>query len=186
MLNRCFIALGLAPEPGPSLAAGLQRLRDFGELSVPPPENLHVTLAFLGELNGADISGAADATRAAARASSGSWTVAWGGAGAFPSRRRPRVVWFSLADPATTTKVQGLLIAELRQRGLPVDERPFRPHLTLARVRSELTREKADDLEASLAALVPPLPASVVALVLYRSKQGRGPAVYEQLERASL
>lgn len=186
MLKRCFIALALAPAPGLSLEPGLQRLRTFGELSVPPPENLHLTLAFLGQLDDADVRGAADATRAAARAAGGGWTVAWGSAGAFPSWRRPRVVWLGLANPAITTRVHGLLAAELRRRRLPVDERPFRPHLTLARVRSELTRAKADDLEAALASLAPPLPALVVALVLCRSEAGRGPSIYEQLERASL
>ena len=183
---RCFIALGLAPAPGPSMEAGLQTLRHFRELSVPPPENLHVTLAFLGELDGLGVRVAADAARAAAVAAGGSWTVGWGDAGTFPSPGRPRVVWLGLADPATTRTVQGLLVTELRLRGLPADERPFRPHLTLARVRSGLTRENVEELKAVMAAVVPPVPASVEALVLYRSKQGRGPSVYEELERASL
>ena len=153
---------------------------------MPPPENLHVTLAFLGELDFAEISTAAEAASAAADAAGGSWTVDWGKAGAFPSMARPRVVWLGLADGVLIAKVQGLLVAELRLRGLPVDKRPFRPHLTLARVRNGLTREGAENLHAAIAALVPPPPAAAEALVLYRSTLGRGPAVYEQLARASL
>lgn len=168
------------------MEAGLRSLRNFSELSVPPPENLHVTLAFLGELDSAEISRAADAASAAAVAAGGDWKLAWGNAGAFPSLARPSVVWLGLADGVITAKVQGLLVAELRLRGLPFDDRPFRPHLTLARVRNGLTRQRAADLDAVIAALVAPVPAAVEALVLYRSKLGRGPAVYEQLARASL
>ncbi|HEV1997501.1 MAG TPA: RNA 2',3'-cyclic phosphodiesterase [Candidatus Dormibacteraeota bacterium] len=183
---RCFIALGLEPLPGPSMKAGLQTLRTFRELAVPPPENLHVTLAFMGELAEAGVAGAAEAVKAAAAAAGGRWKVGWAEAGAFPSIGRPRVIWLGLADPAMTTTIQGLLISELRSRGLPSDERPFRPHLTLARVRGGLTREKAADLKAVMAVLPPPAPASVEALVLYRSHPAQGGSTYEELARTSL
>ena len=183
---RCFIALGLVPEPGPSLETGLRSLRAFRELSVPPAENLHVTLAFMGDLAEGDVGAAGDALKAAAVAAGGSWKVTWGSTGAFPSLERPRVIWLGLADPVVTVTVQGLLMAELRSRRLPADDRPFRAHLTLARVRRALSRERGEALVAAMGTIANPVPATVEALILYHSTQGRDGSVYQELARAAL
>lgn len=145
-----------------------------------------MTLAFMGDLPEAAPGRASDAMKAAAAAAGGRWTVAWGDPGAFPSIARPRVLWLGVADPVMTTTVHGLLVSELRTRGLPSDERPFRPHLTLARVRTELTRQRAALLKIELAGLQPPAPSSVESLVLYRSLHGAAASVYEELARTSL
>jgi 2'-5' RNA ligase len=183
---RCFIALGLVPPPGPELADALERLRGFAELSVPPPGNLHITLAFMGDLPDTALTGAGEAMRSAAASAGGRWTVEWGATGAFPDGGRPRVVWLGLADPALTTTVQGLLLAELRARGLPADERTFRPHLTLARVRSAMPRERAASLARALGEVPRPPAATVEALVLYRSTPGPRGSIYEDLASAPL
>ena len=179
------MALGLEPAPGPLLLEGLETLRTHRELRVPPPENLHVTLAFLGEIDPAQVQLAADAVRASAVGVAG-WTVAWGKAGAFPSLARPKVLWLGLADETEARALQGQLSGELVSRGLPPEERPFRPHLTLARVRSGLSREVEEALKAELAALRLPPPALVRGLVLYQSKGRQGSPEYVELASADL
>jgi 2'-5' RNA ligase len=169
------------------LAPALEDLRSrFRELTVPPPRNLHLTLAFLGEIDAAATARAAAALAMTATAAAKSWTVGWGNAGAFPSDARARVLWLGLAEPELTIGIQRLLAAELGAGNLPVDDRPFRPHLTLARLRRDLSRERAEEVRKALAAMAPPPDSKVTSLVLYRSRLGRGPAVYEELSRADL
>ncbi|MDQ6748721.1 MAG: RNA 2',3'-cyclic phosphodiesterase, partial [Candidatus Dormibacteraeota bacterium] len=71
-------------------------MRAHRDLSVPPPQNLHLTLAFLGELDAEGVRRATEAMAAAAPRLAGPWTVEWGAAGGFPSRARPRVLWLGL------------------------------------------------------------------------------------------
>lgn len=159
----------------------------FRELTVVPPQNLHLTLAFLGELDDASVERARETAAAAAGRVGGAWTVDWGTAGAFPSLARARVLWLGLEDPAPAVRAQAVLADCLRAAGLPIEDRRYQPHLTLARLRSDLSHERADELKEALA-VVPRLPASMAAsLVLYRSRLGRGrPSVYEELQVALL
>lgn len=63
-------------------------------------------------------------------------TLRLAGGGRFGSLRRPQVAWAGLeGDVAELTDLAGRLAAVARTLGLPVEERPFRPHLTLGRWR---------------------------------------------------
>ena len=179
------MALALEPAPGPLLAATLDLLGHHPGLSVPPPENLHLTLAFLGELDTGQVAEAAEAVRAATVGRS-TWDVSWGQGGAFPTLQRPRVLWLGLADEAATREMQARLSAELARRGFRGEDRPFRPHLTLARVRRGITPGSLLALEGELAAIVVPPPAAVRGLLLYESRAGRQSPTYVPVASASL
>lgn len=102
-----------------------------------PPENWHITLAFYGEVPEhilPDLT--ARLARAAARHAP--MTLAFAGAGAFPSARRCRVVWTGLdGGQGVLPKLAASLAASGRRAGVPEqDDKRFRPHLTLARSRS--------------------------------------------------
>lgn len=140
----------------------------------------------MGDLAERDVAAAVDAMRSAAAATGGSWKVEWGAPGTFPAAGLPRVIWLGLADPAVTITVQGLLMAELKVRGLPADDRPFRPHLTVARVRGSLSRDRARAVARVARSLVPPPPAVVDALVLYQSTAVASGTAYRELARAAL
>jgi 2'-5' RNA ligase len=186
---RCFIALDLEPPPGPALAAWLDELRGPPELSVPPAQNLHLTLAFLGELDEDGLGRATDALAVAAPRMGAPWTVEWGATGAFPSLTRPRVLWLGLVDDAPTVSAAEVLREELAARGLPVEERQFRPHLTLARVRGALTADARLGIDALLARPMRwqmPTRAQATGVVLYQSRTGRGSAAYSRLSEARL
>ncbi|MFN2465621.1 MAG: RNA 2',3'-cyclic phosphodiesterase [Candidatus Dormibacteria bacterium] len=181
---RCFIALDLLPAPGPAMEDWLDALRGHADLSVPPPENLHLTLAFLGELDPVGASHATEALAATARLH-GPWDVEWGEAGAFPSLARPRVLWLGIVDDGPTAVVGKGLRHELAARDLPVDDRPLRPHLTVARVRSAARGPIAGSAMALLDEPPPLAPSRVTGLVLYESRLGRGPATYVRLAEAA-
>jgi len=99
------------------------------------PEVLHVTLAFLGEVDEEKVPAlSAAVTEVAARHPK--HTLAARGGGSFGSARRPRVLWIGLTGQ---TEALGALHADLstvlKGLGLPLEERAFSPHLTLARAK---------------------------------------------------
>jgi 2'-5' RNA ligase len=167
----------------------LEAARGFAELAVTPVENLHLTLAFLGELEQDAVAQARGAVEVSARARTGpGWQITWIKPGMFPGPSRPRVLWLGVDD--TDQRLPALheaIAAELRNRRLPVEARRFRPHLTLARIRQRsVSRARAEEILDFLESAPRPAASAVKSLVLYRSVLGRGPAMHEALFEAAL
>jgi 2'-5' RNA ligase len=100
-----------------------------------PPERWHVTLLFLGTVPEDVVTPLCDAAGPAAAATP-SMTLRIAGGGRFGSVRRPQVAWAGLAgDVAPLADLAGRLAAVARFLRLPVEDRPFRAHLTLGRWR---------------------------------------------------
>jgi len=98
-------------------------------------ENLHMTLKFLGHIPSETLA-RVEAGLAEAVADQGPLTVAFVGLGAFPSAERPRVIWAGVAEGSDAlVTLQSRVEAALAEKEIPREERPFHPHLTLARVR---------------------------------------------------
>jgi 2'-5' RNA ligase len=96
---------------------------------------LHVTLAFLGEQPEDRLAALEHVGRQSAQASAPG-TLTLGTAGSFGSRRTPRVLWVDVAgDLEALAAMQSRLALALRTGGFPLEDRPFRPHITLARRR---------------------------------------------------
>jgi len=99
------------------------------------PRNLHLTLKFLGSVPEEQIDVVARALREAS-ADASPFEARVRGLGAFPSVRRPRVVWAGVTDGAADMiELARRADAALAALGFPRDERPFSPHVTLGRVR---------------------------------------------------
>jgi 2'-5' RNA ligase len=97
-------------------------------------EQLHFTLAFLGEQPGAEEALAAGESLREAAA----FELVLSGVGAFPSATRPRVLWMGVtAGGDEMVAAARRLRAALEQRGFALEKREFRPHLTLGRVRPQ-------------------------------------------------
>ena len=120
-------------------AAELRRAAGRAEADVRwvAPENLHLTLQFLGGVPEERVPVLAAALEAAA-AGSRPLTLEVTGAGGFPKARRPRVVWLGMAGdvPALAAMVDDLG-RRLAPLGFPPEARPFSPHLTLGRARDQ-------------------------------------------------
>lgn len=102
------------------------------------PENLHVTLLFLGELDDRDLLTVCRTLSSAARREP-PFPLRVSGVGAFPTPRRPKVIWAGITDGAdslvrlhTAIETPLLDIGAYRR-----EERAFTPHLTLGRVKGE-------------------------------------------------
>jgi RNA 2',3'-cyclic 3'-phosphodiesterase len=176
---RLFVAVDLPGEARASLAGwAAERARELPVLRVLAADSLHVTLAFLGWRAATDA-GHIGRVALAAADEVGELEV---GPGAWLPPRRPRVLAVDLDDPAgrltgLQSRVENALAAEA---GFEPEARPFRPHVTVARVRRG-ERTRADPLPEP-----PQLRFHPPALTLYRSRLSRSGAEYEPLARVEL
>jgi len=138
--RRLFVALD-PPDPVrrrlAALGVDLRRTagRAADEVRWVPPENVHLTLQFLGAVPEERVAAVEAALRAAA-AEAHPLSLEVKGAGGFPNARRPRVVWAGLAGDVAALEALVLgLGRRLAPLGFAPEERPFSPHLTLGRAR---------------------------------------------------
>jgi RNA 2',3'-cyclic 3'-phosphodiesterase len=95
----------------------------------------HLTLKFLGEVDASHIGSIASGMLATAQRYD-PFSLTLCGVGVFPHESNPRVLWVGIEDgKGLVTQLQQTLEAELVQIGYPPDDRPFAPHLTLARLK---------------------------------------------------
>ena len=137
---RLFFSLPLPDEVKDRLRPTLQAAYRVGGDGVgfTKIEQLHFTLAFLGEQPGAEEALAAGESLREVPA----FELILSGAGAFPSATRPRVLWIGVTDGAAQmVGAARRLRAALEERGFELEKREFRPHLTLGRVRPQGERQ---------------------------------------------
>jgi 2'-5' RNA ligase len=188
--RRIFAAVPLpaeARERVEALVAAVRGSADPGEREVRwvRLDGLHVTLRFIGPTLDPRIPAAIEAVQTAA-AEHPPFDAGLAGAGAFPGPIRPRALWIGIETGAPGLgELTRALDRELASRGWPADERPFRPHLTLARSDGvgTGTRTAAHLVEAAVGLDVR---WTVDRIVLYESLTGGGPARYVPLAEAAL
>ncbi len=95
-------------------------------------DNLHLTLRFIGAVDGA---AAADIDDALARIAVPSFEITIAGDGQFDSRGRARALWAGVERSETLRALYGKIEQALKRAGQPPEGRRFSPHVTLARLR---------------------------------------------------
>jgi 2'-5' RNA ligase len=133
---RLFVALNLPDDLRQAVHAATAPLRDAAprEVGWVRADALHLTLKFLGDVEPARTGAIVDALReVAARHLATRVTLA--GIGAFPALARPRVVWVGVEATPRLELLQHDVEATCAALGFEVEGRPFRPHVTLGRVR---------------------------------------------------
>jgi 2'-5' RNA ligase len=139
---RAFVAVALDDAAGREMAGIIDLLRRTGaDVKWVVPENLHLTLKFLGEMPPDTV---ADVTSALARSLAGPahavapFSFSLAGVGAFPSLSSPRVVWAGVGEGRQELTAVAARVEEvLAPLGFPPEGRPFSAHLTLGRCRSK-------------------------------------------------
>ena len=150
------------------------------------PDQLHVTLKFLGDVDDTRFYAVCEAVRKAVRGRT-PFSLACRGVGAFPDLSRPRTVWLGLDDPeGQLADLQAEVERQLRTLDFPEENRPFRAHVTLGRVQ-----EHARDLESLQAALEDQADfdarwLTVESCTVYASELRRAGPVYSVLGRIAL
>jgi len=134
---RAFIALPLKPVLAAEIKKVQQRLNSpGGAVRWISPEQLHLTLRFLGNVATDRLEDLAAALRRAC-ARTAPFHLALEGAGCFPNMKRPRVVWIGIqGDLEPLRKLQERIAQETNTVGDHGDERDFQPHLTIGRVKA--------------------------------------------------
>jgi 2'-5' RNA ligase len=130
---RLFVALEIPAEVRAGLAVLIREFRALApQLKWVRAESLHLTLKFIGETESAKL----DAIRAALATvgSSDALELTVQGIGFFPDDQRPRVLWAGIRAPTGLAQLAVEVDASLASLGLAREQRPFAPHLTLARL----------------------------------------------------
>ena len=110
------------------------------------PQNLHVTLRFLGQVTEPMVAAIQDGLEPALR-NVAPFEVTAAGLGVFPDARQPTVVWVGLREDGALGRLHGTVSEVLVGMGFAPEDKPFRSHVTIGRVRSG----EGDALAACLA-----------------------------------
>ena len=146
---------------------------------------LHLTVKFLGEQPASMVSGLTDVLADVA-ARHRPFTLDLKGVGAFPNFRRARVVWLGVdADPRLEL-LQHDVESYCERIGHAVEGRPFRPHLTLARVRRPLPESTLRSLARAARSVSYHTEVDVSSIDLMRSRLEPQGARYELVRALTL
>lgn len=130
---RLFVAVKVPPiRPLKELLGELQACP--GRVKWVEEENFHVTLKFLGEVPEALVGTLERGLKEAVEGVSPS-PVILKGVGAFPSLRRPRVIWVGMDSADVLRELHRRVEDSTRKLGFEREKKPFHPHLTLGRVK---------------------------------------------------
>ena len=187
---RCFIAISLPDRVKDGLKQLQVELKAGGATSIKwvDPYSIHLTLKFLGSVDGAKIS---PITAAMTEAVEGvpPFSLKVEGLGAFPNLRRAQVVWVGVSGEVDRlAHLQQRLEDELVGLGFAPERRGFTPHLTLARVRDRVSAGEREGLGQLIADTKFETAGSfpVEAVSLMRSQLTREGAIYSRISAAGL
>ncbi len=136
-LIRCFIAVELPADLLKEISEYTQKLSEqTSGIRWVRPSGMHITLKFLGEINASRVE---DIRKNLVSISNvvEPFTLGIRGAGCFPNRRQPKVIWLGLEhDPVNSLfKLHNWLEDKLSVLGFDKEKRRFSPHLTLGRIK---------------------------------------------------
>lgn len=183
-MTRTFIAIELHDEAREALRREIARLRAvLPGVRFVNPASLHLTLAFLGELDDTRLEAATQSAMIVASAHA-PFTLRLANLGTFGSARSPRVIWVGLAgEQAQLLALRVALTDDLASRGFPREERPFAPHLTLARIKAPLADDALTALAQALGEPAPDVTWLADAISVMKSELVRPAARYTALSR---
>ena len=150
-------------------------------------ENMHLTLKFLGDTSPANVELLSQMLRAEAELFPG-FELRLQGLGAFPNPKRPRVLYIGIQAPGTLEALQRGIDSASRRLGYESEERGFSPHLTIGRVKQNVTAAEQQTIRRALEETrIDSLgTARVDSVHLYKSDLKPTGSVYTRLHSAQL
>ena len=191
-LIRTFVAIraelppadAVDERPSPSLRTVLSDLSRMGRAVRPVDESqLHFTVKFLGPTHEEHLPEVIEHVTSAAQTEPPFRIELWG-LGAFPNLRRLSVVWAGVRNPDPLMRLAEAVDGRLAALNFGRDKYPYRPHLTLARVKAAPPAKLRSLIEENPETAFDSI--EVSELILFRSTLERGGAVYDVLHAAPL
>lgn len=185
---RLFIAVDLPAEAQKILADWQQSLKNAKAVRWTRPEQIHLTLQFLGDVPVEAVDAIPRALQATVSAAP-VFQFKLAGVGVFPNFKAPRIVWAGITEGAEQlASLYRAVIAATEPLGFAPESRPFKPHLTIGRVQNWA---QSNDY-AQIAATVQNCPAhpgatvTVNHLTLMRSELKPAGPIYTPLAKIGL
>jgi len=182
---RLFVAINLPSDLRRDIWRASEPLRREKDVRWVAESGLHLTLRFLGE-TAPDAAGSLGEAVNRASGRHAPFRMRLGGLGAFPSMRKPRVVWLGIERSAALERLHADVQTALAAEGLEPDTRAFRPHLTLGRARRDAPIERIAERVAGASSIDLDRTAAVEAVDLMRSELGPGGARYSVVRACPL
>jgi 2'-5' RNA ligase len=185
--TRTFIGIDIGETIRLNAAALQQELAQTGAaVKWVEPANMHITLLFLGDVEDRDLPAVCDVVQTVA-AGETSFALAIAGVGAFPTPRRPKILWSGITEGLESLqRLHAALETPLLELGCyRKEDRAYTPHLTLGRVKSDseafrLTKELPRRLTWKGGRT------HVEEILVFSSELERNGPVYQVLSRAGL
>jgi 2'-5' RNA ligase len=148
---RSFIAIELPKTIQAQLDAIIAQLKGPRTSTVRwvPANNIHLTIKFLGDVSPTNMDMLMKMLKAEV-SQLHAFSIHVGNLGAFPTPKRPRVLWVGIEAPTQLTSLVHLVEAETVKLGYLSEDRPFSPHLTLGRVSQNATPEQVHQVAEAL------------------------------------
>lgn len=149
---RAFIAIEIPLDIQDAIQRQTARLRQtLGSDLVrwAPAQNMHLTIKFLGEIAASHVDFLKQMLAREADAHP-QFDLQIGGLGSYPTSRRPRILWVGLHAPAGLTALQKSIEAGTSRLGYEQEELAFSPHLTIGRVRQNISPADLSKIRAAM------------------------------------
>jgi RNA 2',3'-cyclic 3'-phosphodiesterase len=183
---RLFVAINFTAKDRQRMGRATRKMRD-ADLPVRwvDPDQLHLTLKFLGEVRPERV-GAVEAAVARVASKTPTFTMELGGSGAFPTTRRPKVIWLGATATPELRCLKHDIEWELAPLGFEREVRAFHPHITVGRARAEARAGDFRNFEELVAAMEYRAEVMVRSVDLMKSTLSAKGARYEKLLVAKL
>jgi len=183
---RVFIGLDISSEIRDRIGETMERLRHLApDARWVRTESLHVTLKFIGE---APENKVLEIQETLKQIKAAAFEIEFKEAGFFPNPRSARAFWIGIHAPAALPQLAATIDQKLEKIGIAVEEKPYKPHLTLARAKSGRLARCFEILQQHLHPADPMQFGTMIAreFFLYESELLRGGARYTKLRGFSL
>ena len=187
---RVFIAIEFPQSLQDSIERQTARLRQtLGDQIIRwvQPQNLHLTLKFIGEISTSHLEFLKQLV-AQEGASHRAFELQVGGLGSFPNAQKPSILWAGLHSPPELVSLQKSVEMGAARLGYEREDREFSPHLTLGRVRPNVSSTERQKIKAALGAiqLGSISPTRVDSIHLFESELHPSGPIYTKLFSAPL
>jgi RNA 2',3'-cyclic 3'-phosphodiesterase len=177
---RTFIALPASPSVQQSIVTVQSQLQEAqATVKWDTPEQFHITLKFLGDVETNRIDSLAKALHHTLD-SFNQFDITYAGIGAFPDLENPRIVWIGIQNNHAILTIQQAVEQMCEELGFPKETRAFHPHITLGRVRGINNIHRLT--EAIKTGIFEPIQVHCPEVLLMKSDLHPDGAIYMKLE----